>query len=502
MPSKKPPDTGQVDLFGPRAPTGEPPKYFDEVPPPSEDDAPPPKAPEAARPEAARPEAARPEPARPAAPRVYSVRELVHAAGRAVEARFGLVWVEGEVSNLSTPRSGHLYFTLKDGEGQLPSVMFRTQAMRLPLKLKDGMTLRARGRLSIYEEQGKLQLYVDAIEPTGLGAAQIAFEQLKEKLAAEGLFDPAKKRPLPRWPRRVGLVTSATGAAVRDILHVAERRGRVRFLLARCQVQGDAAPFEIVAALQMLQRVPDIDVIIVGRGGGSSEDLAAFNDERVARAIAACRVPVVSAVGHEVDFTIADFVADQRAPTPSAAAELVVPLHADAAARLDDALRRVRRAGARALAEARLHLDGAEERLKAAMHKNLSRGRRRLEEDQARMAALHPRARLARDRSTLTLLTQRLAARARTVTDERRRALAGAAGKLDALSPLGVLGRGYSLVRGPDGHLVTDGKQVAVGDAVSVQLRSGRLGCRVESSTDDAAELVLAANSGDPVRNS
>jgi exodeoxyribonuclease VII large subunit len=414
-------------------------------------------------------------------PKTYSVVELVRAASRTLEARYGTVWVEGEVSNLSQPRSGHLYFTLKDAEAQLPSVMFKTQAQRLAFRLEDGLKVRARGRLSIYEGQGKFQLYVDALEPTGVGAAQLAFEQLKRKLAAEGLFDPARKRPLPRWPRRIGLATSTTGAAVRDVLRIAERRGRVRFLVAGCQVQGDGAAATVRAALAALAAVPDVDVIIVARGGGSAEDLAAFNDEALARAIRACRVPVVSAVGHEVDFTIADFVADLRAPTPSAAAELVVPLFADAAARLDEAHARLLRGGRRALAEARQRLDQELARGAQAV-RQIAAGRRRLLDGEARrLAALHPRARLHRDRAALAALRGRLDARLRELVNARRHAFAAQAGKLGALSPLAVLERGYSLTRTVEGHVVTGAEQVQRGDALTVELARGRLGCRVES---------------------
>jgi exodeoxyribonuclease VII large subunit len=414
-------------------------------------------------------------------PKTFSVVELVRAASRTLEARYGTVWVEGEISNLSLPRSGHIYFTLKDAEAQLPSVMFRTQAIRLAFRIEDGLKVRARGRLSIYEGQGKFQLYVDALEPTGLGAAQLAFEQLKRKLSQEGLFDPARKRRLPGWPRRIGLATSPTGAAVRDVLRIAARRGRVPFLIAPCQVQGAGAPAEIRAAMALLASVPDVDVIILARGGGSAEDLAAFNDEALARAIAACPVPVVSAVGHEVDFTIADFVADLRAPTPSAAAELVVPLFAEAAARLEEAHQRVLRGGRRALAEARQRLDQELMRGAHMVRQNVASHKRQIDEQARRIAALHPRARLHRDRGELGGLRGRLEARLRQALAERRRAFATQAGKLGALSPLAVLERGYSLTRTIEGHVVTGAEQVRPGDAVSVRLSRGQLDCRVES---------------------
>jgi exodeoxyribonuclease VII large subunit len=439
-------------------------------------------------------------------PKTFGVTELVRAAARLMEARFGAVTVDGEVSNFrGTVGAGHLYFTLKDAEAQLSCVMFKREAARLKFAVKDGMQVRARGRLSIYEGQGKFQLYADALEPSGQGLAQIAFEQLKQKLHAEGLFDPARKRPLPKWPRRVGLVTSPTGAALRDMLRIAERRGRVRFLLSPCSVQGDSAPFEILAALKLVEH--HVDVIIVGRGGGSAEDLSAFNDERLARAIASCRVPVVSAVGHEIDFTISDFVADHRAPTPSAAAELVVPLWADAHARLRETEARVLRAGKRAVGEARQRLQIEEDRAATAARTSLARRRRLLDEHQRKLASLHPRARLEADRRTLHALEQRLAARMRRVLtdrkpelmrleqrlesrlrqalDARKKAFYAAAGKLDALSPLGVLERGYSITRDAEGHVVARAGDVQPGAAVKVRLSRGELDCRVESIRDD-----------------
>jgi exodeoxyribonuclease VII large subunit len=417
-------------------------------------------------------------------PKVFTVAELVRAAARTVEARYGLVWVEGEVSNLSMPRSGHFYFTIKDEEAQLPSVMFRSDAQRLKFRLSDGLKVRARGRLTIYEGQGKFQMYVDALEPAGLGAQQLAFEQLKERLGKEGLFDAARKRPLPRWPRRVGVVTSATGAAVRDIIRIAERRGRVKILIAPCQVQGDNAAGSVIYALRALERQPEIDVIIVGRGGGSAEDLQAFNDERLARAIAACPVPVVSAVGHEVDFTIADFVADQRAATPSQAAELVVPLHADAEARLADAKKRLLGAGRRTIAEARQRLDVELDKAAAAARLGLGRRRRGLDELARRLTAQHPRTRLHQDRARLDSLRARMATRVRAMMAERHRAFHTAVGKLDALSPLSVLSRGYSLARAA-GHVLTDASRVKPGDSVEVTLARGSLDCRVESTKPD-----------------
>lgn len=428
-----------------------------------------------------------PAPASVPGPRIYGVAELVRHAARTLEARYGDVWVEGEVCNLSAPRSGHLYFTMREADAQLPAVMFRTEAARLKFEVEDGLKVRARGRLSVYGAQGKFQLYVDELEPAGVGALQVAFEQLKRKLEAEGLFDRRRKRPLPPWPRRIGICTSPSGAAIRDILRIAERRGRMRLLLAPCLVQGDGAPAQIIRALRALERQRDVDVIIVGRGGGSLEDLAAFNDEALARALAACRVPVVSAVGHEVDFTIADFVADVRAPTPSAAAELCVPLFADAEVARAEAEARLLRAGRRCLADARQALDGEMDGAQAVLHRLVARLRRVLQEQQASLAGQHPRARLHRDRALLQALRVRLEARLRLELNQRRRAFGAAAGKLEALSPLSCLERGYSLTRRLGGEVVTDAAQVHKDELVVVTLARGELSCRVQSAKREGA---------------
>ncbi|HTI55819.1 MAG TPA: exodeoxyribonuclease VII large subunit, partial [Verrucomicrobiae bacterium] len=256
---------------------------------------------------------------------VCTVSELAMRIKAQLEDQFPAVWVEGEISNLRTPSSGHAYFTLKDDGAQLRCVLFRGRGRRVAFQPEDGMQVLAFGGLDVYLARGEYQLVVELLEPKGVGALQLAFEQLKRKLAGEGLFEEARKRPLPPFPRTIGIVTSPTGAAIRDMLHVIGRRfADLRILVTPVRVQGEEAPGEIVGALRDLESVEDLDVVIVGRGGGSIEDLWAFNDERVARAIAGCRVPVISAVGHETDFTIADFVADLRAPTPSAAAELVV----------------------------------------------------------------------------------------------------------------------------------------------------------------------------------
>ena len=273
--------------------------------------------------------------------------ELLRATRLTLESRFADVRVEGEVSGLKRSGPGHLYFSLKDAEAALDCVLFSREASRLKFTIEEGMAVRCRGRLTLYEARGKFQMSVIEVEPTGAGALALAFEQLKQRLGAEGLFDPARKRPLPFLPRRLGVVTSASGAVIRDIVRVAHRRAALPILLSPTPVQGDGAALAIAAAIRRLEAVADVDVIIVARGGGSLEDLWAFNEEPVARAIVACRVPVISAVGHETDFTIADFVADVRAATPSAAAALAVPVFDD----LKTELALLRKRGGRALAE-------------------------------------------------------------------------------------------------------------------------------------------------------
>jgi len=431
------------------------------------------------------PAAPAPAPAAKPKPKIYSVGELVRAAARAVEAPLSGVWVEGEVFSAKKHSSGHLYFSLKDDDAQIPVVMWRSDAVRVRFAVEDGMHVRVRGRATIYEQQGKFQMYAAVIEPVGAGEAALAFEQLKKKLEAEGLFDRARKRKLPWWPRRVGVVTSPTGAAIRDIIRVLHRRAGVPIAIAPAAVQGEGAWFDIVSALQLVARVPDVDVVIVGRGGGSAEDLAVFNDERVARAIAACPKPVISAVGHEVDVTIADFVADERAPTPSAAAERAVPVAAEVAAELEGLAGRLTRA-ARRTRESALHgLERLVERFERAGGA-LVRGRRTaLVALERRLGQLHPRARLAADRARLGPLAARLPAAVGRALAVRRRALAELSGRLDALSPLRVLERGYGLVRSEDGRVITEARNLAKGDLVNVKLRRGGFAARVERSEDD-----------------
>jgi len=455
------------------------------------------------------------------APKIYSVPELVNRAHRCIEQNFNGVHVEGEVTNLRVVSSGHAYFTLTDGGALLPCAMWRSAMQRLRFRLQDGQRLRVFGRPGIYAAQGKFQLYAERAEPAGQGALLVQLERLKAKLAAEGLFAPQRKRPIPRWPTRIGVVTSPTGAAIHDILKVARRRCPVQILLAPAQVQGDAAPMSLVQALQRLQQVPDVDVIILGRGGGASEDLWAFNDENLARAVAACAVPVVSAVGHEVDTTLVDFVADLRAATPSHAAELVVPDRETLQHRLHQLTRRLALATQRRLLNEQSRLERADHRLHAVARRLAYPHRRRLAALLARLDAQHPRQRLARDRKRLAALLARLGdqhprhrlalarkqladllarlgaqhprhrlalARKRLAAAEAalrehgprlsqpaRVRLAHAAGALHALSPLAVLARGYAIVTTAAHQPVTAAAQVEPGDELHIRLHRGSL---------------------------
>jgi len=386
------------------------------------------------------------------------------------------VWVQGEISNFKHHTSGHMYFTLKDDRAQVRCVMFRSATMRLRFVPENGMEVIARGQVSVYERDGQYQLYVQVMEPRGVGALHVAFEQLKARLEAEGLFDPARKRPLPRLPRRVGIVTSPTGAALRDIIRVARRRfPNITLVVAPVLVQGDEAPPQVIRAIELLNQHGRVDVIIVGRGGGSLEDLWAFNDEGVARAIAASAVPVVSAVGHETDFTIADFVADVRAPTPSAAAELVVPSRAELAGTVA----------------------GLASRLVGALHHRRRLNRERWRRITSSRVFRRPFDRVYQERQRLDDLVRRAQAAVIRGIERRRERLAGAAGRLDALSPLAVLGRGYSIAhRRTDGAVVKSVAAVSAGDALDLWVADGIIDCRVAGVVQRPLPGVREAGDG------
>jgi exodeoxyribonuclease VII large subunit len=436
--------------------------------------------------------------------RVYTVAELTAAVRGVLETSFGGVWVEGEISNLRAHASGHVYFTLKDEAAQLRAVLFRGRARRVRFEPADGLSVLAFGSLEVYATRGEYQLVCEFLEPRGLGALQLAFDQLKARLGAEGVFDAARKRPLPPFPRRIALVTSPTGAAVRDFLRVITRRfAGVHVVVSPVRVQGEAAAAEIAQALRELNRLGGFDVLVLTRGGGSLEDLWAFNEEVVARAIAASKIPVISAVGHETDVTIADFVADLRAPTPSAAAELVVREKAQLIAHLQALRDRLHRAAGQRVRRLQDRLeDLARRRVLTDPSRPLRDWQRRLDELGAR---LHRATRRRRDdvrqqldRAARVLRPERLAAgfghharfleqlarrleqTTRAAVARQRQGMAVLAGRLDSLSPLACLGRGYSVCLGPSGRVLRRATEAAVGDAVEVRLAEGGLGCRVE----------------------
>jgi exodeoxyribonuclease VII large subunit len=400
-----------------------------------------------------------------AAPPILTVAQVTRQIKDAVEGNFPFVYVLGEISNLTRAGSGHVYLTLKDDAAQLRAVMWRTAAARIRFDLHDGLEVVAAGPVEVYEARGTYQLVIEQLIPQGLGALELAFRQICEKLEKQGLFAPHRKRPIPRIPRRIALVTSPTGAAVRDMLQVITRRWPAAdVVVVPVAVQGEGAAEQVAAALRNVHRIPGVDVVIAGRGGGSLEDLWAFNEEIVARAIFDCRVPVVSAVGHEIDVTIADLVADRRALTPSEAGELIVP-HRDEIAtalrqwqlRLGQALRS-RAVGARARLEA------------LASRRVLTRPLERLHDEARRLDELEVRLRRA--------MQQRLE-RARAETAET-------AGRLHALSPLKVLERGYSVTRHAEsGRLVTRADDVIAGETLETRLLNGRVLSRVERSVPE-----------------
>lgn len=388
-------------------------------------------------------------------PRAWTVSQLTRHIKDCIERGYQNIWVEGEISNFKAYGSGHIYFTLKDDGAQLSSVIFRMNAERLRFMPEDGSKVLAHGRLSVYEPRGAYQFIADRLEPLGVGDLSAAFEQLKKKLAAEGLFAAERKRPIPCFPRCIGIVTSPSGAAIQDLMKVIFARWPAHLILAGVRVQGDGAAGEIVSAIRALNRMTEAqrpDVLIVGRGGGSLEDLWAFNEELVARAVAASVIPIISAVGHEVDFTIADFVADARAATPSHAGEMVVPRFEETLARLES-------------------LRAA---LPMALVKRLELARGRLDSIEQSYALRHPEQRVAMLRQRLDDLAQRLQpAPGRTVHGMRDK-VAGLAGKLDTLSPLRVLDRGYSVTRrAADGTVVDSIDKVARGERIRTRVADG-----------------------------
>jgi len=439
--------------------------------------------------------------------RPLSVTELTIKIRDLLEGELFEVWVEGELSNCRVWNTGHLYFTLKDEATQLRGFMFRSSLRYLKFKPTDGTRVIARGKISVYEPKGEYQLVCEHLEPQGLGALQLAFDQLKKRLQAEGLFDAARKRPLPALPRKIGVITSLDGAAIRDIIKVLRRRyANVHLVIRPARVQGDGASIEIAQALRQIGRVSNVDVVIVGRGGGSIEDLWAFNEENVARAIAKSPVPVISAVGHETDFTIADFVADVRAPTPSAAAELVVSRKDEFCERIDrlqDRLRaaargRVQRSSRRLhVADTRPAFAGLPARvamrgrhtsevthaLARLVRASLAVRQRRLQQLERQLATFDAGRRLAAIGTRLVSVDGRMRSAATRRRDRAHAQLQHAAGRLETLSPLAVLGRGYAVAWNADKtRVLRDASAVAPGDTVRVTLSRGEIEAKVSKS--------------------
>ena len=379
------------------------------------------------------------------------------------DALLSAVSVQGEISNLKYHSSGHLYFTLKDGEAEISAVMFRSSAMNLKMIAKDGMQVIAFGRVSVYEKSGRAQLYVSAMLDNGIGALQLEYERLKKQLEAEGLFDEKRKRPIPRLPKCIGIVTSPTGAAVRDMINVTGRRWpSAKILLYPSLVQGDQAPLSLCMGLDVLNASGECDVIIIGRGGGSIEDLWAFNDERVVRRVASSEVPIISAVGHETDFTLCDFAADLRAPTPSAAAELAVPDRDEMQIRLDELFARI---------------DNTMLRVFSVKREGFSNIANRLE-------LLSPKGKLAMEKKDLEQKRRALLQGFERVIQKKRESLSLASAKLSAINPLAVLGRGYSYSQ-KNGAVVSSVKQINVGDQIDIRFADGRAVAEIVSLNDN-----------------
>jgi exodeoxyribonuclease VII large subunit len=442
----------------------------------------------------------------PASVQILTVSQVTRELRNLLEGTYPRVWIEGEISNLRVVHSGHAYFTLKDAHSQLRSVMFRSSWRQLPFTPEAGMHVVAQGRLSVYEPRGDYQLLASTLEPKGIGALQLAYEQLRDRLFQEGLFDEARKRPLPLVPQRIGIVTSPTGAAIRDIVQIVHRRrANVHLYLCPVRVQGQEASQEIVAAIAKLNAFkPRPEVLIVGRGGGSLEDLWSFNEEQVARAIAASEIPVISAVGHEIDYTIADFVADLRAPTPSAAAELVVKSEEELRQQLNALVARMhtvvqyRHAQAEQALDYLLHsrplrephrfvetlqqqVDDLVLQLEKGWQNNSLERLRCLQQATRSLTRLNPRVRWQRLYTHLTALERRLYHAAQSRLERRGENLAGLSSRLQALSPLAVLGRGYSLCRDPISRQIMPRAALAhPGQQIEVLLQDGRLTCTVD----------------------
>lgn len=437
-----------------------------------------------------------------------TVSQLTGLLRTSIESQFSDLWLEGEVSNLRMPGSGHVYCTLKDEFSQIRAVLFRSSALRLKFTLQEGMCVIVRGRLTVYEPRGEYQIVMDSVEPKGVGALQLAFEQLKARLSAEGLFDEAKKTPLPPFPQRIGIVTSPTGAAIKDMLSVLYRRWpTLRVIMVPVPVQGEGAAQQIAKAVAWLNEEDLVDVMIVGRGGGSLEDLWSFNEEVLVRAVAASRVPVVSAVGHEIDVTLTDFAADRRAATPSAAAETVVPVLVEVVERLRVVTVRMSQTMGRhclfeqrrleaqmgKLTEMRLRIrqewqrtQQAVDRLKTLTCNRVAASRDVVRDRQRELAGLNPVFVVKRGIAMITFLMQRLERQVMVLSDGRRRRMAAIAAQLGHLSPLAILGRGYSIVsRVRDGVILRSADDVQPDEEILARLSQGQLHCSVKRVLPD-----------------
>jgi exodeoxyribonuclease VII large subunit len=439
---------------------------------------------------------------------VLTVSELTGLIRTSIESEFCDLWLEGEISNLRMPGSGHVYCTLKDDSSQIRAVLFRSSALRMRFTLQEGMCVVVRGRLTIYEPRGEYQIVLESVEPKGIGALQLAFEQLKARLAAEGLFDESRKKALPAFPRTVGVVTSPTGAAIRDIFSVLRRRWpTLHIILVPVPVQGEGAAQRIADALGLLNKHSAAEVIILGRGGGSLEDLWSFNEEVVVRAVADSRIPVVSAVGHEIDVTLTDFAADHRAATPSAAAEAVVPVLADVVERLQELTVRTAQAMARyclfeqrrldtniiGLAQIRFRIqdesqrtDEATDRLKNLVCQRVIANRELVRNRQRELAGLNPMVMIKRGLAMIPQLMKRLERQIVVLSEQRRRQIEATASQLTQLSPLAILGRGYSiLTKVRDGTIVRRAEDTHAGEEIVARLSQGQLGCTVKHVLPD-----------------
>jgi exodeoxyribonuclease VII large subunit len=444
--------------------------------------------------------------------RIWTVRDLVAAIRTKVEREYTDIWVEGEISNFRPAESGHMYFTLKENAAQVRIVMFRSQAKLLRFRPENGMQVIARGRVTVYEDRGELQIQAECLEPKGAGALQVAFEQLKAKLQAEGLFEASRKKTIPSLPQRIGVVTSPRGAALYDILNILRRRHEsVHVLIFPAQVQGEGASLEVSSGVRFFNRAKNVDVIVVARGGGSVEDLAAFNDEALARTIASSAIPVISAVGHETDFTICDFVADLRAPTPSAAAELVIRAKHDLVDRVNATHSRLARAMRYQLMMARQRLlartqQGAFLRMAEQINRRQQRVdelvfrlanaeqrwlrwyRQRLDVASARLRHHDLRRQLANNRRVLEGQTGSLVSGMRARLFAVRSRLERLDAHFRALSPVAILERGYALVFDAEGKLVRNVAQVQEGDRITAQIATGKIRSRVEETENTPPE--------------